>query len=164
LPGVPTYRTHIQYVPQRPSLLPKTPRDFLDTLNTFRSRRKADKAVGLEDYHNVWDVARSWGIDDELWDRAWNTLSGGESQRIALAIAFGLNTAEVLLLDEPTSALDATTSELVEKTLVNGIHNPETNLKAIIWITHSEEQSQRVATRTIQLTPTKVVEEPVPDV
>lgn len=99
LSGVPTYRTHIQYVPQRPSLLPKTPRDFLDTLNTFRSRRKVDKAAGLEDYHNVWDVARSWGIDDELWDRAWNTLSGGESQRIALAIAFGLNTAEVLLLD-----------------------------------------------------------------
>lgn len=67
-------------------------------------------------------------------------------------------------LTEPTSALDATTSELVEKTLVNEVQNPEKNLKAIIWITHSEEQSQRVATRTIQLTPTKVVEEPIPDV
>lgn len=51
------------------------------------------------DYHHVMDVASSWGIDEDLWDRAWNTLSGGESQRIALAIAFGLDTAEVLLLD-----------------------------------------------------------------
>lgn len=79
-----------------------------------------------------------------------------------MPVAINILTLSCLL--EPTSALDATTSELVEKTLVNGIHNPETNLKAIIWITHSEEQSQRVATRTIQLTPTKVVEEPVPDV
>jgi ABC-type dipeptide/oligopeptide/nickel transport system ATPase subunit len=45
------------------------------------------------------DVAKGWGIDPELWDREWSSLSGGESQRIALAIAVGLDAAEVLLLD-----------------------------------------------------------------
>jgi ABC-type Mn2+/Zn2+ transport system ATPase subunit len=34
-----------------------------------------------------------------LWDREWATLSGGEGQRIALAIAAGLPGAEVILLD-----------------------------------------------------------------
>ena len=45
------------------------------------------------------DVSRQWAVDEELWDRLWANLSGGESQRIALASAVGLNCAEVLLLD-----------------------------------------------------------------
>lgn len=45
------------------------------------------------------EVASAWGIDEELWDRDWSNLSGGEAQRIALAIAVGLNAAEILLLD-----------------------------------------------------------------
>lgn len=44
-------------------------------------------------------VAEEWGIDEELWDRSWTSLSGGESQRIALSVAIGLPGAEVLLLD-----------------------------------------------------------------
>ena len=44
-------------------------------------------------------VADAWGIDRELWDRNWSNLSGGEAQRIALASAVGLGTAEILLLD-----------------------------------------------------------------
>ena len=44
-------------------------------------------------------VGETWGIDKELWDRNWSNLSGGESQRIALASAVGLGTAEILLLD-----------------------------------------------------------------
>jgi ABC-type molybdate transport system ATPase subunit len=34
-----------------------------------------------------------------MWARDWSTLSGGEGQRIALAIAVGLGGAEVVLLD-----------------------------------------------------------------
>jgi len=34
-----------------------------------------------------------------MWAREWSTLSGGEGQRIALAIAIGLGGAEVVLLD-----------------------------------------------------------------
>jgi ABC-type dipeptide/oligopeptide/nickel transport system ATPase subunit len=45
------------------------------------------------------EISRGWDVDDELWDRNWTSLSGGEAQRIALAAAMGLNTAEVLLLD-----------------------------------------------------------------
>jgi ATPase subunit of ABC transporter with duplicated ATPase domains len=44
-------------------------------------------------------LAEQWGIEKELWDRPWSLLSGGESQRLSLAVAYGFNSAEVLLLD-----------------------------------------------------------------
>jgi ABC-type iron transport system FetAB ATPase subunit len=59
---------------------------------------------------------------------------------------------------EPTSALDPALSSMVENTLVDEIHNPDTALKAIIWITHSEEQAERVGTRFLHLTPDGVEE------
>lgn len=92
---MPTYRTKVSYVPQRPSLLSGTPRDFLVTVTSFRSRRARQTAS----HSNPIEISKDWGIDDELWDRNWSNLSGGESQRIALATAVGLNAAEVLLLD-----------------------------------------------------------------
>lgn len=49
--------------------------------------------------HKPFEVGNAWGIDEELWDRNWGNLSGGESQRIALAAAVGLGNAEILLLD-----------------------------------------------------------------
>jgi ABC-type dipeptide/oligopeptide/nickel transport system ATPase subunit len=44
-------------------------------------------------------LAKEWGVDAQLWGREWNTLSGGEGQRIALAIAISLGGAEIVLLD-----------------------------------------------------------------
>ena len=51
-------------------------------------------------------MAREWGIDEELWDRNWGELSGGEAQRIALATGVGLRNAEILLLDGQYSSLN----------------------------------------------------------
>ena len=108
------------YVPQRPSLLPGTPRDFLNTISKFSSRNPkggmsgwfsfgqnkqnddrdhATETSGPDAAHTPIEVGKAWGIDEELWDRSWGNLSGGESQRIALAAAVGLGNAEVLLLD-----------------------------------------------------------------
>jgi len=44
-------------------------------------------------------IAEEWGIERTMWAREWSTLSGGEGQRVALAIAIGLGGAEVVLLD-----------------------------------------------------------------
>jgi len=51
------------------------------------------------------EVAGNWDVDEELWDRDWSNLSGGEAQRVALAIAVGLGTAEILLLDGKHTAI-----------------------------------------------------------
>ncbi|OSD08656.1 P-loop containing nucleoside triphosphate hydrolase protein [Trametes coccinea BRFM310] len=175
--GIPKFRTQVLYVPQRPSLLPGSPRDFLKAVSTFSVYKHASatakaasslsQSVGLSssepvvDAHEAFAVAESWGIQKELWDRSWANLSGGEAQRIVLAIAVGLGTAEVLLLDEPTSALDSETSLKVEKHLVAEVKSPDSKLKAIVWITHSPEQGERVGTRFIRITSGGVREENV---
>lgn len=89
-------------------------------------------------------------------------MSGGEVQRVTLALAVGIPGPEILLLDgmpsyslhtahtyafvEPTSALDEETSEMIEKYLLGLLHSQAT-LKAVVWITHSKDQEHRVATR-----------------
>jgi len=157
--GVPTYRTYVQYIPQRPSLLPGTPRDLMETLSTFHARFAPERSSkGHDHFDSSMVLAEQWGIAKELWDRPWSLLSVGESQRLSLAIAYGFNRAEVLMLDEPTSGLDPALSTVVEDTLMHEIHNPDTALKAIIWITHSDEQAERVGTRFLHLTP-KGIEE-----
>jgi ABC-type iron transport system FetAB ATPase subunit len=98
--GIPTYRTYVQYIPQRPSLLPGTPRDLIETLSTFRSRIAPERVAGdAAHMHRAMTLAEGWGVARELWDRPWGLLSGGEAQRLSLAIPYGLSCAEVLLLD-----------------------------------------------------------------
>ena len=54
---------------------------------------------------------------------------------------------EWIFLLEPTSALDPESSAMVENFLVQEIKAADRELKALIWITHSEEQARRVGTR-----------------
>ncbi|QRW27727.1 ABC transporter [Rhizoctonia solani] len=163
--GIPTYRTKVLYVPQRPSMLPSTPRHFLTTINEFSSRavhkeRPQNSTFGTasqehrpdEDRtqletgpHDPFQIAKEWGLSDDVWSREWATLSGGEAQRVLLAIACGLRGTEILLLD------DSETSALVEKTLT-GLPKSSSSIKAIVWITHSHDQSERVGTRWINVT------------
>ncbi|GJJ12151.1 hypothetical protein Clacol_006392 [Clathrus columnatus] len=163
--SIPTYRTRVLYVPQRPSLLPSTPREFVKLVLSYSSRKsKSDSKSQTNSRFDIYtgngkgsvvmgpiQLAEEWGIDEELWDRPWISLSGGESQRIALAVAVGLPGAEILLLDEPTSALDAETTLLVENTLQQLVQDKNSSVKGLIWITHSEEQSRRIGTRFLYL-------------
>lgn len=48
---------------------------------------------------------------------------------------------------------------MVERALVQEIKDSGSALKAIVWITHSDEQAARVGTRFLQLTPAGVQEE-----
>ncbi|KAJ3919130.1 P-loop containing nucleoside triphosphate hydrolase protein [Lentinula edodes] len=164
--GIPLYRTKVAYVPQRPPLLASTPRTFLATASSFKARRRNGRKDSRlnEDMEHPVKIASSWGIDTQLWDREWSNLSGGEIQRIALAIGIGLDTAEVLLLDEPTSALDQDSCLLVERHILDTLKSSESPLKAIVWITHSPEQAGRVGTRFLQFADGSSYEESNPPV
>ncbi|GHJ87969.1 hypothetical protein NliqN6_4371 [Naganishia liquefaciens] len=161
--GVPNYRTKVLYVPQRPSLLPGTPQDFLTTILSYSSRHNAipkgskdarRAGTGQPVWERALEVSREWGMDGAMWRREWATLSGGEAQRMGLACAVALGMAEVLLLDEPTSALDPESIKKVEKTLLSLLPNgdkPDGTLKTLVWITHEAAQGDRVGTRTFDV-------------
>lgn len=104
--GIPTYRTKVLYIPQRPSLLPLTPRDFVFTVLSFSAQKRQNHESGLVrgERSDSWmdrplEVGSRFSIDPDLWNRNWTELSGGEGQRIMMAIGVALGTAEVLLLD-----------------------------------------------------------------
>ena len=94
-------------VPQRPSLLPGTPQDFLTTILSYSSRRHPaktskdapDGGAGQPVWERALEISREWGMEGAMWRREWATLSGGEAQRMGLACAVALGKAEVLLLD-----------------------------------------------------------------
>ncbi|KDN52554.1 P-loop containing nucleoside triphosphate hydrolase protein [Tilletiaria anomala UBC 951] len=219
------YRSRVLYVPQRPSILPGSPRDFLDMVYDFSANRDLGPLPEVEDLSerdteaavtadgaslnaHGWKIEEAeipleststaddassirsgssarnnsrdrptvdtrslrraasksfsraptipndpiflssaeWGLPTSVWDREWSQISGGEAQRVGLAVPLCLIGGKrkgdgVLLLDEPTSALDSRTAAAVEKTLLLS----RTAL-TLIWITHSEDQARRIIT------------------
>ena len=104
--GIPTYRTKVLYIPQRPSMLPLTPRDFVFAIMSFTTRKRQSRELGSTSAERLdaWmehplEVGSQFGVDPKLWSTNWAELSGGEGQRIMMAIGIALGTAEVLLLD-----------------------------------------------------------------
>lgn len=71
------------------------------------------------------------------------TLSGGETQKVALARAL-VTDPEVLLLDEPTANLDPVSTSKIEEVLAHIIRQQKTT---IVISTHDMVQGQRLAGR-----------------
>ncbi len=91
----------------------------------------------------------------EFHSRTATTLSGGESQRLALARALVLQ-PRVLLLDEPTANLDPSTVQMIEEIIRN--YQQQYNMTVII-VTHNIFQAQRIADECILLMDGKVIEQ-----
>jgi len=81
---------------------------------------------------------------DHLQNRAPDTLSGGEAQRVALGRAMATN-PRLLLLDEPLSALDPQSRSEIQMLLRNLHRDGQT----IIHVTHDYEEAVSLATRIV---------------
>lgn len=88
----------------------------------------------------------TFGLSEEILKQDIMRLSGGEKQRIALIRTLLLN-PKVLLLDEVTSALDIHNTETVER-VIKKLNREGTT---IIWVTHNQEQSKRIATHMFEI-------------
>lgn len=126
-----SWRASVTYVGQRPPLADAG----TDTGFALRDRvaqlaaqqgRVTDDPVAL---------AASWGLPSQAWERPIRTLSGGELQRLWLAIAVARR-PDVLLLDEPTAAVDPDATRAIEATLAD---------RTVVWTTHDPRQGERVA-------------------
>jgi iron complex transport system ATP-binding protein len=146
---IPEVARHIGYVPQTSSPVPSS--TVFDVVLMGR-RCYMGWRVGDEDVDSVTEILRRFNLDDMAL-RDFNTLSGGQKQKILIARALCQN-PEVLLLDEPTSNLDLKHQlealqhirELVEKT----------NISVVMSI-HDLNLASRFADRLVMLKEGEIV-------
>jgi len=124
------WRQRVLYVHQSKAALPGTPAEFMSRVqglhvNRGRAPLKPEAAMS------------ALGLQSELLTRKWNELSGGEGQRLMVAIALATE-PDVLLFDEPTSALDDASKQAFEN-LVRS-----TKCTALL-VTHDPQQAERFA-------------------
>jgi ABC-2 type transport system ATP-binding protein len=89
----------------------------------------------------VEEMAARVGLDDKL-DRQIAQMSGGEQQRLALALALQ-HDPEVLFLDEPTAGMDA----FGRRILWNEVERLRHAGKTIVLTTHYIEEAERLCDR-----------------
>lgn len=98
------------------------------------------------------DIIKRLEIGD-LTEKRADLLSGGESQKVALARALVFK-PNLLLLDEPTSNIDPESIKVMEREILN--FNTETKA-TIVVVTHNLDQSKRLCHNIVNLEQGKVV-------
>ncbi len=151
-------RRRVGMVFQRPTLFPGTVRDNLAVaLGTgdgpiAEARRRSPRwRPSLDDQLQIDRIGRAClaraGLEGRFLDRTGDTLSGGEAQRVCLARTL-LTGPEVLLADEPTSSLDTGAARALEA-LARELAAEGT---PVIWVTHDQDQADRIADDRLVLT------------
>lgn len=135
----------ITIVFQKPYLLKRTVYENIEYPLKLRNMNKKESKT------KVLDVMKKLEITD-LMDKKGNKLSGGESQKVALARALVFN-PKLLLLDEPTSNIDPEYIVTMENAITQ--FNLE-NKSTIIIVTHNIQQSERLCHVVINMNRGKI--------
>lgn len=147
---VPTFRSRVICLQQRPALVEGTVLDNLRypfTLAVHRERQF--------DGVRVTEWLQALGRDAEFLQKSNRDLSGGEAQITALLRAMQLQ-PEILLLDEPTAALDADTVQAMEQCVTRWFQELPQE-RTIVWVSHSQGQATRMADRLIRMEDGRIV-------
>jgi len=94
-------------------------------------------------------------LDTKLLERFPNQLSGGQLQRVVIAIAFS-NDIKLLLLDEPTTALDKKS----KNTILNLLHELQKKLNFLtLFVTHDIASIKDICKNIVIIKNGEVVEQ-----
>ena len=149
--GSAAWRSRVCYVPQSRLRLPGCPADLFAEASRFAAQvdRRGGSSSSSPSSSSLPllldSVASSLLLDPQLMHRPWETLSGGQAARAALAVAMALD-PPFLLVDAPTAALDASAAAAVEKAVAECG-------SGVLWVTHDEGQPGRVGGRVYDLVP-----------
>ena len=78
------------------------------------------------------------GIEEKLWNKFPNQLSGGEAQRVGIIRAL-INTPDMVFADEPTGALNSASSDAVLDILTQFNRDGQ----SIVMVTHDMKSARR---------------------
>lgn len=145
-PNLTHWRRQVRYVSQHKIDIPGTPKQFIERISSFASWRFShgtQMPSGSDMLSTTVDLIREWGLGSNALESEWKSLSGGEAQRVHLAIAVASRPA-VLLLDESTSALDLSSKTKVETSIER--QSDERGV-SVLLITHDADQVERMGSR-----------------
>jgi putative ABC transport system ATP-binding protein len=142
--AIPAYRREVTYFHQRPARFEGSVESNLRqpfSLNVNRGRSF--------DRERILDLLDGLGRGPSFLEQSSRDLSGGESQIVALLRALQLGPA-VLLLDEPTASLDEGTARAIEG-LIGRWLSEKPAQRALLWVSHDQDQARRVADRRLRM-------------
>ena len=134
----PAWRSRVRYLAAEPGWWGDTPSEHVSA-----------------DRKRLGELTAQLGLAAGQWEQSLQELSTGERQRFALIRALQ-DTPPVLLLDEPTGALDAAAGRRVEEVLRQCLKAGA----AIVLVSHSEEQVERLAQRRYAIRGRRLEEAP----
>ncbi len=135
----------IGYVPQRLDI-ENSPATVYDVVTSYTSNSPVFAVKSKNNYEEVKKHLKEFGAD-KLIDSKINSLSGGQLQRVMLAIAT-MPYPDLLLLDEPISGIDRNGKEQFYKTIAELKENHDL---AIILVSHDFEYVKKYADKVILL-------------
>ena len=135
----------IGYVPQKLDL-ENSPITVYDMVASFSSNKPTFLFKSKKLYEKIKEHLKDFGADN-LIDRKVNRLSGGELQRVMLAMAM-MSKPDLLILDEPISGIDKNGKEQFYKKIYD---LKKSNDMAIILVSHDFEYVKKYADDVILL-------------
>ena len=125
-----SFREKTAYLSQDFSFPYRTVKELMDAPFEFKANRHNRPSK-----EEIISSFASLGLEKDIYFKELNELSGGEKQRVMLALIKQLN-KEIVLLDEPTSALDQASIALIVELLKAMVG------KTIIIVSHDEQFTQ----------------------